>query len=186
MAEFGGHHPSILVTDFTIVLTPLTLRPCGAQVGYGIVGGIIGGAAGYLFLNKVDTKRAVKAIPKYKLIGVTVEDRSDAMPCCPCYACCAEDVSEITFKIKTSASREGSAGVLGGCCPGGIANALGLEDASTVKITARKGSVDKNFVLDYVYDPLANAAAGIHMMSHLQASHGRRCHLDASHHILYG
>ena len=109
---------------------------------------------------------------------MTVEDRSDAMPCCPCYACCAEDVSEITFKIKTSASREGAAGILGSCCPGGIANAFGLEDASTVKIIARKGSVDEDFVLDYVYDPLANAAAGIHMMSHLQASHGRRCHLD--------
>ena len=29
--------------------------------------------------------------------------------------------------------------------------------------------MDEDFVLDYVYDPLANAAAGIHMMSHLQA-----------------
>jgi hypothetical protein len=98
------------------------------SASYGIVGCIVGGATGYMCLNKVDKTRAAKAIPKYKLIGVTIEDRSDSMPHCPCYKwCCAEDVSEITFKVKTSASSEG-ASVLDGC---GVVIGRGLGHAET-------------------------------------------------------
>ena len=104
------------------------LQALDISTSYGIAGCIGGCVTGYLCLNQVDKKRAAKAIPKYKLIGVTIEDRSDSMPHCPCYTwCCAEDVSEITFKVKTSASSEG-ASVLDGC---GVVIGRGLGHAET-------------------------------------------------------
>jgi hypothetical protein len=134
-------------------------------------------------LNKVDKKLAVKAIPKHKLIGVTIEDRSDTMPSCPCYACIGEEVSEINFDVKTSGAGEGAkavangalkGGAVCGCFPPGLAGAfagsLGLdEDESSVKIVTKKGSVDEQLVLGYVYGALSKANNSVHMVSHLQS-----------------